>query len=178
MVAKVASAFYGDLLKKRQDAGLEMFPVGTYDVRVVDAEKPQKGGMGFIVQFEVINGPLAGRKFKNWMTLSDTVIENWPGLVAIWFKEMAALGLGDAFFEAEPSDEQTIAALNGRTATAQVGRRTKKNSGEEVADIRILPPSTPSAPVGAPAPDPMAMSTAVAAAAPVADPNAPGLPPF
>lgn len=178
MVTKVASAFYGDLLKRRQDAGLEMFPVGTYDVRVADAEKPQRGGHGFIVQFEVINGPLAGRKFKNWMTLSDTVIENWPGLVAVWFKEMAALGLGDAFFETEPSDEQTIAALKGRTATAQVGRRKNKKSDEDVEDIRILAPATPLAPVGAPAPDPMAMNTVVAAAAPAADPNAPGLPPF
>lgn len=177
-MTKVANAFYRDLLKKRQDAGLEMFPVGTYDVKVADAEKPQKGGMGFIVQFEVISGPLAGRKFKNWMTLSDAVIENWPGLVAIWFKEMAALGLGDAFFEAEPSDEQTIATLKGRTATAQVGRRKKKNSDEEVEDIRIIPPATPAAAVSAPAPDPMAMAAAPAAAAPAADPNAPGLPPF
>lgn len=178
----MANAFYRDLLKKRQDAGLEMFPIGTYDVKVADAEKPQKGGMGFIVQFEVTTGPLAGRKFKNWMTLSDAVIENWPGLVAIWFKEMAALGLGDAFFEAEPSDEQTIAALKGRTGTAQVGRRKRKNSDEEVEDIRILPPSTPAAALAAPAPDPMAMSAlappVAVAAGPAADPNAPGLPPF
>lgn len=174
----MASARYADLLKKRQDAGLEMFPVGVYDVRVHDAEKPNRGGMGFIVQFEVISGPLAGRKFKNWMTLSDTVIENYPGLLAIWFKEMAALGLGDAFFEAEPSDEQTIAALKGRTATAKVGRRKKKNSEDEVEDIRIDPPAAGAAPVAAPAPDPMAAPAALAASAPAADANAPGLPPF
>ena len=174
----MASAKYADLLKKRQDAGLEMFPVGTYDVRVVGAEKPQKGGMGFIIQFEVTTGPLAGRKFKYWATLSDTVIENYPGLVAVWFKEMAALGLGDAFFEAEPSDEQTIAALKDRTASAQVGRRKKKGSDDEVEDIKIFPPVTPNAAVAAPAPDPMAAAAAPAAAVPAADPNAPGLPPF
>lgn len=174
----MAHAFYRDLLKKRQDAGLEMFPVGVYDVRVADAEKPNKGGMGFIVQFEVTTGPLAGRKFKNWMTLSDTVIDNYPGLVAIWFKEMAALGLGDDFFEAEPSDEQTIAALKGRTATAKVGRRKKKGSNDEVEDIKIEPPATGAIPVAAPAPDPMMAAAAGAPAAPTADPNAPGLPPF
>jgi hypothetical protein len=178
----MANAFYRDLLKKRQDAGLEMFPVGAYDVRVVGAEKPTKGGMGFIVQFEVTTGPLAERKFKNWMTLSDTVVENYPGLVAIWFKEMAALGLGDDFFAAEPSDEQVIAALKGRTARALVGRRKKKNSDDEVEDIRIQPPAVQTGAVAAPAPDPMAASTAPAAApatpAPAADTNAPGLPPF
>src|SRR5437868_2285864 len=154
----MASAMYSDLLKKRQDAGLEMFPIGIYDVRVVDAEKPNKGGMGFIVQFEVTSGPLAGRKFKNWMTLSDTVIENYPGLLAIWFKEMAALGLGDDFFAAEPDDKAVIAALKGRPATAKVGRRKKKNSDDEVEDIRIDPPAGGVTLVAAPAPDPMAAS--------------------
>lgn len=179
MVAKVAKAFYRDLLAKRRDAGFELFPVGAYDVKVADAEKPNKGGMGFIVQFEVTSGPLAGRKFKNWMTLSDAVIEQYPGLVAIWLKEMAALGLGDDFFEAEPSDETVIAALKDRTGRAQVGRRKKKNSDEEVEDIRILPPLTPVGAVAAPAPDPMAVSVAApVSAAPAADPNAPGLPPF
>lgn len=170
-------AMYADLLKKRQDAGLEMTPIGVYDVRVVGAEKPTKGGMGFIVQFEITTGPHAGRKFKNWMTLSDTVIENYPGLVAIWFKEMAALGLDDAFFAAEPGDEQVIAALKGRPATAKVGRRKKKNSDDEVEDIRIEPPAGGATPAAPPAPDPMAAATTTAPA-PAADPNAPGLPPF
>lgn len=180
-MTKVATAFYKDLLQKRRDAGFELFPVGTYDVRVADAEKPNKGGHGFIVQFEVTSGPLAGRKFKNWMTLSDSIIEQYPGLLDVWFKEMAAMGLGDEFFEAEPSDEAVMAALKGRTATAQVGRRKKKNTDEEVENIRIMPPATPNAAVAAPAPDPMAatsVNVAAMAAAPAADPNAPGLPPF
>lgn len=167
---------YRDLLAKRRDAGYELFPVGAYDVRVVDAEKPQKGAaMGFIVQFEVTTGPLAGRKFKNWMTLSDTVLENYPGLVNIWFKEMAALGLDDAFFEAEPGDAQVIATLKGRPARAQVGRRKKKGSDEEVEDIRIQPPALGAAPV-TPAVTPLAASAVVPA--PAADSNAPALPPF
>jgi hypothetical protein len=178
----MATAAYRDLLQRRRDAGYELFPVGTYDVRVVGAEKPQKGAaMGFIVQFEVLNGPHAGRKFKNWMTLSDTVIEQYPGLVDMWFREMAALGLSDAYFEAEPSDEQTIAALTGRTARVQVGRRKKKGTDDEVDDFKVFPPAVPAAPVTAPAPDPMAAPTAAptpAVSAPVADPNAPGIPPF
>lgn len=175
----VATAMYRDLLTRRRDAGYELFPVGTYDVRVVDAEKPQKGNaaVGYVVQFEVANGPLAGRKFKNWMTLSDTIIEQYPGLLDMWFREMAALGLGDTFFETEPSDEQVIAALKGRTATVQVGRRTKKNSGDEVDDFKVFPPAVPVAPAATPAPDPMVVA-APATAAPAADPNAPGLPPF
>jgi hypothetical protein len=170
----MATAYYKDLIKRREDAGFVLFPVGTYDCKVYDAEKPQKGGMGFIVQFEVVNGPLAGRKFKNWMTLSQVVIDQYPGLIDMWFREMAALGLTEAFFEAEPTDEQTIAALKGRTARVQVGRRKKKGSDEEVEDMKVFPPSTPAAPVTAPAPDPMAAGVGALPA----DPNAPTLPPF
>jgi len=169
----MATARYSDLLQRRRDAGYELFPIGTFDTVVADAEKPNKGGMGFIVQFEVTTGPLTERKFKNWMTLSDAVIDNYPGLVAVWFKEMAALGLGDAFFQAEPSDEQIIAALKGRPARVQVGRRKKKGSDEEVEDFKVFPPAVAVAPVAAPAPDPMA-----ATSVPAADPHAPGLPPF
>lgn len=169
----MATALYRDLLEKRRDSGYELFPIGTHDVKVAGAEKPQKGGMGFIVQFEVTTGPLAGRKFKNWMTLSDAVIEQYPGLLVVWFKEMAALGLNDKFFEAEPTDEAVIAALRGRPARAEVGRRKKKDSDDEVEDIKILPPLTPAAPVAPPAPDPMASSIT-----PAADLSAPELPPF
>lgn len=170
----MASARYADLIKQRQDAGYELFPVGTYDVKVVNAEVPQKSGtMGFIVQFEVTTGPLSGRKFKHWMTLSEVVRTQYPGLIDLWFREMAALGLGESFFETEPSDEQTMNALIGRPALAEVGRRAKKGSDEEVEDIKIFRPATPVAAVSAPAPDPMAMS-----GAPGADPSAPGLPPF
>lgn len=172
----MATATYRDLIQQRRDAGYELFPVGTYDVKVVGAEKPQKGAaMGFIVQFEVTTGPLAGRKFKNWMTLSQAVIDQYPGLIDLWFREMAALGLGENFFEAEPSDEQTIAALKDRPGRAQVGRRTKKGTDEEVEDIKIFPPTTPTASVAAPAPDPMATVTS---GSPAADPTAPNLPPF
>lgn len=170
----MASARYGDWIKQREDAGYTLFPVGTYDVKVVNAEVPQKSGtMGFIVQFEVTTGPLAGRKFKHWMTLSEVVRTQYPGLIDLWFKEMAALGLSEQFFEREPSDEQVMNALMGRTARAEVGRRTKKNSDEETENIKVFPPTTPQAAVGAPAADPMAMS-----GAPAADPSAPGLPPF
>lgn len=178
----MASARYNDLIQRRRDAGYELFPVGTYDCRVCNVEKPNKGAaMGFIVQFEVTNGPLAGRKFKNWMTLSDTVIEQYPGLLDMWFREMAALGLNDDFFAAEPSDEQVIAALKDRPARVQVGRRTKKGTTDEVDDFKVFPPAVPATPVAAPAPDPMAAMAAPAMAvdtSPAADPAAPGLPPF
>lgn len=173
----MASARYADLIQRRRDAGYEMFPVGTYDVRVVDAEKPNKGAaMGFIVQFEVTTGPLAGRKFKNWMTLSEAVIAQYPGLVDMWFREMTALGLTEDFFAAEPGDEQTVAALKDRPARVVVGRRTKKD-GEETDDFKVFPPAVPVPPVAAPAPDPMA-APMPALGAPAADPAAPGLPPF
>lgn len=184
----MASTTYDDLIQRRRDAGLELLPVGTYDTVVIDAEKPQKGAaMGFVVQFEVTSGPLAGRRFKNWMTLSEAVIAEWPGLIDAWFREMAALGFTDDYFAAEPDDKTVIAALKGRTASVQVGRRVKKNSGDEVADYKVFPPATPQPAVPAPAPNPFAQSAppvasappaAVAPTGPAADPNAPGMPPF
>lgn len=171
----MASAFYRDLLKKREDAGMELFPVGTYDARVVGAEvkvNENSGRKTFIVQYEVTTGPNAGRKLRNWMT----IVEEYPGLVAMWFKDMAAMGLDDAFFEGEPGDAQICAALVGRTCEIAVGRRKKnKSSDEETEDIKVHPPVGGAAPVPPPAPDPMA---AAMAAAPAADPNAPGIPPF
>jgi len=171
----MASAMYRDLLKKREDAGLELFPVGVYDVKVIGAESKVNDNSGrktFIVQYEVVSGPLAGRKLKNWMT----IVEEYPGLVALWFKDMAAMGLDDAFFEAEPSDAQICAALQGRFCEIAVGRRKKnKTSDDETEDIKVRPPATGASAVAPPAPDPMA---AAMAAAPAADPNAPGLPPF
>lgn len=173
----MTTARYKDLIQQRRDAGFELMPVGTYDVKVVNAEVPQKGNaMGFIVQFEVLNGPEAGRKFKHWMTLSETVMQQYPGLIDLWFKEMAALGLNEAFFESEPSNEQTMNALKDRTGRAEIGRRKKKGTDEEVENIRIFPPSTPVESVSTPAPDPMAM--AAVSSAPVADPSAPNVPPF
>lgn len=171
----MGDAFYRDLMKKREDAGLELFPVGVYDVKVAGAEvkvNENSGRKTFIVQYEVTSGPLAGRKCRNWMT----IVEEYPGLVAMWFKDMAAMGLGDDFFAAEPGDQQICSALQGRTCQIVVGRRKKnKTSDEETEDIRVRPPVTTAAPVAPPAPDPMA---AAMAAAPAADPNAPGLPPF
>lgn len=171
----MASAFYRDLLKKRQDAGFEMCPVGVYDVKVIGAEvkiNESSGRKTFIVQYEILTGPLAGRKVKNWMT----IVEEYPGLVAMWFKDMAAMGLDDAFFEAEPGDQQICDALKARTCQIAVGRRKKnKTSDEEVEDIKVKPPLTGAIPAAPPAPDPMA---AAMAGAPAADPDAPGLPPF
>lgn len=170
----MAEAFYRDLLATRRDAGLELCPIGVYDVKVDEATvkvNENSGRKSFIVQYEILSGPLAGRKVKNWMT----IVNEYPGLVDMWFKDMAAMGLTDTFFEAEPEDKQICAALTGRMCQITVGRRKKnKTSDEETEDIKVRPPATATAPVAAPAPDPMAS----AVAAPAADPNAPGLPPF
>lgn len=171
----MASTTYAELMKRRKEGGYELFPTGTYDVRVADVEvkvNSSSGRKSFIVQYEVTTGPSAGRKVKNFMT----IVEEFPGLVAMWFKDMATMGLGDSFFEAEPADAQICAALTGRTCQIKVGRRKKnKTSDEEVEDIRVMPASGAlGTPAAAPAPDPMAATPK----SPAADPNAPGLPPF
>jgi hypothetical protein len=174
MVTKVAQAFYRDLLATRRDAGLELCPTGTYDVKVIGADvkvNENSGRKSFIVEYEITTGPLTGRKVKNWMT----IVSEYPGLVDMWFKDMASMGLTDAFFEAEPEDKQICDALKGRTCQIAVGRRKKnKTSDEEMEDIKVRPSALAAPPVAAPAPDPMAAPMG----GPAADPNAPGLPPF
>lgn len=164
----MAAASYGDLIKSYEDSGVELCPVGTYDVKVAEAKfSPTSTGRDqFIVVYEILFGPHAGRKVKNWMT----IVSEYPGLVKRWFDQMEAMGLDRDYFRAEPPNDRVCADLTGRTCQIVVGRRKKKGSGdEETEDISQV------IPVVAGAASPVAFDP-MRAAAPAADATAPAVP--
>ena len=162
----MAEVAWDDLLEAYEDSGVSLCPVGTHDVRVVEAlyGETSTGRSQFVVQYEVLTGPHAGRKVKHWMT----IVKEYPGLVGQWFKQMEAMGLPKAYFQAKPSNAQVCADLTGRVCRIEVGRRKKRGSDEETEDIsKVLPPAEGTA-TSAPFP--------AAAPSGAADPYAPPVP--
>ena len=173
----MASAAYSDLLKAADDEGLSLCPAGTYDVKVQKAEATTtaKNNKMFVLTYEVVTGPNAGRRVKTWMSITP----DYPGLLKKWFREMAAMGLDRDYWAAEPADGKACADLTNRMCRIEVGVR-KGRDGEDTEDIKkVMPPVGGAQP---PAPSPLAspLVTPVPAMAggPVADTNAPTLPPF
>lgn len=163
----MAEVLWDDLLAAYEDSGVSLCPVGTHDVKVVKAEygETSTGRSQFVIQYEVLNGPHAGRKVRHWMT----IVKEYPGLVGQWFKQMDAMGLPKTYFQAKPRNEQVCADLVGRVCRIEVGRRKKRGTDEDTEDIaKVLPPLEGVAAVGAPIP--------AFAASGMADPQAPQAP--
>lgn len=177
----MGSATYGDLLKAADDEGLSVCPPGTYDVKVYKAEAgtTSKGNKMFTLVYEIVAGPNAGRRVKNWMAMTP----DYPGLLKKWFREMAAMGLPREYWESEPADGKVCADLTNRMCRIEVGVR-KDRDGEDTEDIKkIMPPVGGAQPapaassLGASFPPPAAgVGTKVPGGAPAADVNAPSLP--
>ncbi len=172
----MAQARYADLLKAADDEGLSLCPAGTYDVKVYKAEAgtTSKGNKMFTLTYEVVSGPNAGRRLKNWMAMTP----DYPGLVKKWFREMAAMGLAREYWEAEPADGKVCADLTNRMCRIEVGVR-KDRDGEDTEDIKkIMAPvggaqPTPSVSAGPPFAPPV---SATIPGGPVADVKAPSVP--
>jgi hypothetical protein len=168
----VSNVPWADLLKQSEDA-LKPIPDGDYNVKVVDArvDKSSTGKMMIRVKFEVTSGPHATRRIPTQFVLSD---EN-PTAVAIWFRQMAAMGLDATFFQSLPTGDQgaelVAQALLNRVCRITLGTRAWQ--GVDRNDVKaVLPPLTGGpvapgtvtgpAPVGGPTPpgaSPMSSST-------------------
>lgn len=129
-------------------------PNGSYNVEVTKAEaKTTKNGKPmFSLSAKVLDGPHAGRFV--WHNLTVTV-EN-PNAMRMFFLNMAAFGLGDAFFKRSPAPNNTDVAnaLVGRRAQFDVGTQTSgayagRNEVKSVKAATIPGASGPSVPGGA-----------------------------
>ncbi len=177
----MATKSFNDLLNESEDTGYALFPEGQYDVVVEEASgEPAKSGRDQVaVTLKVLNGPLAGRQFRHFMT----VVSEYPGLVAQWFAEMGHLGMPRDYFRSEPSYETVARNTIGRQVRVVVGRRLNKKTKEETEDIKIVGtlsgapgvPSVPGVPAAPAVPAPAPVPVPVAHAA---DKTAPNLPPF
>lgn len=142
-----------DLQRAAGDAGFEPLPVGWYDVVVDTAEATQSGSGKDMIKttFRVEGGPYDGKKVFNQFVISP---ENANAL-AFFFRHMAAMGLNDAFFAAEPRTEQVAGALVGRRARIKVSIRQWNEQDRNNVD-QVAPPqggaATAPSPSAAPLP--------------------------
>ena len=89
---------------------------GDHEVVIVktEATKSQNGKQMIKCDLKITSGPFAGRVIKHNFTLSP---ENTQAM-KFFFQHMAALGLDEAYFDADPSMPQVAGDLLGRQAIA------------------------------------------------------------
>lgn len=115
---------FTQVLQDAKSASFEALPIGDYDVEVDKAEAvTSSNGRPMIkATFKVIVGPHTNRKVINNFVL---VIDN-PNALAIFFRNMKALGLADEFFAslgASGTLDPVAQALVGRRARLKLGQR-------------------------------------------------------
>jgi hypothetical protein len=162
---------------------LDPIPPGQYLCKVIDAQatQTQTGKPMFKVKFEVAEGPQSPRKVWNNFTVSE---EN-PMALAIFFRQMEAMGLNANFFASKPSNAQVAQALMNRQCMLTLGTRTwqgvEQNSVTGVAPPQGGGPIAPGVATGPATPLPTAgaspLPTAAPAATPMATPTSPTTPP-
>jgi len=105
-------------------------------VKVINAEatKTSNDKPMFKVKFEITEGPHAPRKVYTNLTVSE---EN-PMALAIFFRQMDALGLNSSFFGQGPTPDQVASALINRPARVTVG--TKTWNGVERNEVKSIAP--------------------------------------
>jgi pyruvate/2-oxoglutarate dehydrogenase complex dihydrolipoamide acyltransferase (E2) component len=130
-----------DFASLMQQAGpMEAIPVGDYDVVVKDAQATESKNTGKPMvkcKFAIESGPHANRTL--WW--NAVISQESPEALAIFFRQMDALGLGSTFFAASPSMEQVAQNLVGKRARINVAHRMY--NGANQPDIKRV-----SAPLG------------------------------
>lgn len=123
----MTTSSFGNLVQKAQEAGsgFDLLPDGPYLAKIIESEfKHSANGKPQIkTRWEVIQGPHAGAKgLWNYFTLT---IEN-PNAVAIFFRQLKALGITQEFLDAlseldnETAVKHIAGALEGRVAAIKV----------------------------------------------------------
>lgn len=104
----------------QQDAKKASEPIaeGRHSVKVVDvtAGRSSTGKLMFTIKLEITDGPEAKRRVTTNLTLSP---ENGTAL-AIFFRNMEAIGLPGSFFDQEPSPDQIAGAMLGRQVDVMI----------------------------------------------------------
>jgi Protein of unknown function (DUF669) len=110
---------FNALIAQAKTAGFDVLPAGDYDVQCAEASatKTSTGKDMIKGKYKVLGGPRAGTVVWNNYTVSP---ENATAL-AIWFRDMKAHGLDDAFF----SQLTNVADPYPRIAAAMVGRSVR-----------------------------------------------------
>jgi hypothetical protein len=124
-------------LKKQANDATRPAPVGEHVVEIKKCswKLNSSGNPMYSVQANVVEGPAEGKTIFNNFNLTT---EN-SFAMAIFFRHMEALGLGDAFFAAGPSHDQVCQALVGRRAVFSVDiRQWQGQDRNNVTDVKPL----------------------------------------
>jgi hypothetical protein len=149
-----------DLMKTADEGAKEFEPLPEdwYTFVIKEPAKlgqTQKGNPRYTVRAVVESGNRVNASVLHDFTVSDNAF----AMKVHFFGALATLGLGPEFFEADPSDDQITAALQGRRFTARVEHEKSATNGKTYARLKDiqLPTSAPPAggagvPSGLPAP--------------------------
>lgn len=134
-------------LKKRGDDATKPAEPGWYVIECIkaDVKKASTTGNPMIgAQFKIVDGPAAGKVvFTNFNVTPDSDFA-----LGIFFGQLAAFGLDDAFFANDPSLEQLAAALVSRKANVELGIRPW--NGQDRNEFKNLRPLDGQVPIGQP----------------------------
>lgn len=173
---------------KKVENEFKPLPEGDYDFVISKSEavKTKTGKDMFKIQAKVIHGDHARRVVFQNMVLSYES----PVAMNIFLRQMAVLGLDEAYFAADPTVEQTASELVGRVFRGKVvitsdpnyrdgePQNEIKNYSTPSAEARQLALSVPTANNPVPAQSPTSGGAAPASAAPSpATPPAPAATP-
>jgi hypothetical protein len=174
----VTSVNFSDMLRAAGEAGaaFEALPAGQYDVVVDTAvSKPTSTGKDSIsVSYKVTTGPYAGRNCFTQFVLSP----DKPTALSFFFRHMAAMSLGENYFQSNPPLERVAADLIGRQCRVTLSVRQFQGQDRNQVDQVLPPVGNAQAPVTSPAPStsPAPQVTGSGAVKPPAVPNVPAVP--
>lgn len=112
----------GDFSFKELSKDANTVLTGDHEVVITKTEvaKSQNGKPMIKCDLKVTTGPFAGRVIKHNFTISA---DN-PNAMKMFFAQMTALGLDEAYFDNDPPMAQVAGDLLGRTATATLEPNT------------------------------------------------------
>ena len=127
---------FADLMQQSKGQ-LEPVPDGDYNFKVVDAQATQAstGSPMIKTKLEITDGPHVKRRIYWNATLT---VDN-PMALAIFFRNMANLGLNDAYFQSQPTMDQVASAMMNRTGRMTLSQRTWQGVARNEVKA-ILPP--------------------------------------
>lgn len=158
----MASTSMADLLKQAEEAGISSYSPpdgpGTFRVAGANGSKTKKGDPKFGIQWEVVDGPDAGKKF--WTNINLIAVKNdgQPNTMglAMSFRELATLGADADVVAQWDTDSPTIsedvqAAIVGTIISGET--KTRESNGYTNVDVKKMKrlesapaPAAPAAP--------------------------------
>lgn len=167
----MGSLNWGDLVKDAGESGtFGVLPDGDYDLKVIESSHALSGGgkQMYKITAEVVSGPYAKRRVWDNLVISP----DSSAALGFFFRKMKALGLGQEYFQTNPTNDQIVSALKNRPFRGTLGKKTYNGTeSNEIKTYHVSTSATPSfaptaAAAPAPAPAPAAAPAPVYASAP------------